>query len=161
MCRKVRSCFPRAFRIRSALNSQLSIASCAPATSALAAPMLPPTGRTSGPASSPPNRAGSLEMQTHQKCPPRPISLLAYALTRHRRAPALESTLTNSLDLKSPRIRASWPFRSPEVLWRSATAVTRLEYALTKNAPASHLESALAKTQDLNGDYALDTDVCL
>src|SRR5712692_792367 len=73
-------------RIRSTLNSQLSIANCAPAMSALANATLPRTGHTSGPASSAPNRAGPLEMQTHQECPPRRISPLEYALTKN--APA-------------------------------------------------------------------------
>jgi hypothetical protein len=85
-------------------------------------------------------RAGSLELQTHQECPPRRITPLECTDTRHRRAPALESTLTNSLDLNSPRITASWPFGSAEVLWRSATAVTPLECTDTKNGLVSSLE---------------------
>src|SRR5712692_8007015 len=93
-------------RIRSTLNSQLSIANCAPAMSALANATLPRTGHTSGPASSAPNRAGPLEMQTHQECPPRRISPLEYALTKNAPATPLEFTLTKSLDLKSFRFRS-------------------------------------------------------
>src|SRR6266852_1596465 len=63
-------------RTRSTLHSQLSIANCALAMSALAIPMLPRTARTFGPASFAPNRAGPLEMQTHQLCPPGQISAL-------------------------------------------------------------------------------------
>src|SRR5713101_3783754 len=92
-------------RIRSTLNSQLSIANCAPAISALANPMLPRTGRTSRPASSAPNRAGSLEMQTHQLCPLRQISPLEYALTKNALANLLESALTELLDFKLFRFR--------------------------------------------------------
>src|SRR5712692_2516121 len=45
-----------------------------------------------------------LETQTCEKCPPRQISPLQCALTRHRRAPAipLQSALTKSQDLNSP-----------------------------------------------------------
>src|SRR6266849_2728684 len=87
-------------RIRSTLHSQLSIVNCALAMSALANPMLPRTGHTSGPASSAPNRADRLEMQTHQLCPPGQINPLEYALTKNGFVNPLESALTNSLDLK-------------------------------------------------------------
>ncbi len=73
--------------------------------SALANPMLLRTGRTSRPASSAPNRAGSLEMQTHQLCPLRQISPLEYALTKNALANLLESALTELLDLKLFRFR--------------------------------------------------------
>ncbi len=48
------------------------------------------------------DRAGPLEMQTHEKCRPRRISSLEYALTKNVPATPLERTLTKSLDLKSP-----------------------------------------------------------
>src|SRR5713101_5242554 len=92
-------------RIRSTLNSQLLIANCALAMSALVNPMLPRTGRTSGPASSAPNRAGPLEMQTHQLCPLRQISPVEYALTKNGLVNPLESALTELLDLKLFRFR--------------------------------------------------------
>ncbi len=92
-------------RTRSTLHSQLSIANCALAMSALANPMLPRTGRTSGPASSAPNRAGPLEIQTHQLCPPGHISPLEYALTKNGLVNPLESALTEFLDLKLFRFR--------------------------------------------------------
>ncbi len=91
-----------------------------------------------------------LEMQTHhQECPPGQITPLECTDTRYRRAPALESTLTNSLDLKSPGIRASWPFRGAEVLWRSATAITPLECTLTKNGLITPLECTDTNSLDL------------
>ena len=87
--------------------------------------------------------AGSLEMQTHQECPPRWITRLECTLTNN----GLECPVANSLDLKSPGITASWPFRGPEVLWRSSKAVTPLEYALTRHrqGPVNPLESALTR----------------
>src|SRR5712692_31793 len=127
-------------RTRSTSNSQLSIANCASAMSALAHAMLPRTGPASGPASSAPHRAGPLEMQTRQECPSRRTSPLECTDARHRGAPASESTFTNSLDLKSPGIRASWPFGGAEVLCRSAKAVTCLDCTLTKNDLLSSLE---------------------
>ncbi len=84
--------------------------------------------------------AGSLEMQTHQECPPRRATPLECTDTRHRRAPVLESTLANSLDLNSPGIRASWPFKGADVLRRSSTPVAPLECTDTKNGLLSSLE---------------------
>src|SRR5713226_9543672 len=71
-----------------------------------ATPMFTLTDSASRPASSAPNRAGPLEMQTHQKCPPGRISPLEYALTKNAPATPLEFTLTKSLDLKSFRFRS-------------------------------------------------------
>src|SRR5712691_3265499 len=88
-------------------------------------------------------RAGSLEMQTHQECPPRWITSLECTLTKNGLGGSSECPITNSLDLKSPGIRASWPAGGAEVLWRSAMAVTPLECTDTKNAPATPLECAL------------------
>src|SRR5713226_1354321 len=65
-----------------------------------ATPMFTLTDSASRPASSAPNRAGPLEMQTHQKCPPGRISPLEYALTKNALVSPLELTLTKSLDLK-------------------------------------------------------------
>src|SRR5712691_4878444 len=84
--------------------------------------------------------ASSLEMRTHRECPPGRATPLQCTDTCHWRAPALESTLRNSLDLNSPRIKASWPFAGAEVLWRSATPVTALECTDTKNGLISPLE---------------------
>jgi len=72
-----------------------------------ATPMFTLTDSASRPEISALDRAGPLEIRTHRKCPPRGISLLEYALTRHRRAPAspLESALTRLLALKSLRFR--------------------------------------------------------
>ncbi len=114
MCRKVRSVRPRRgcgarqqlCRTRSTLNSQLLIANCAPAMSALASLMLPRTDRTSGPGSSAPNRAVPLEMQTHQECPPRRVTPLECTDTKNGLISPLECTDTNSLDLKSFRFRS-------------------------------------------------------
>jgi hypothetical protein len=93
--------------------------------------------------------AGSLEMQTHQECPPRRITRLECTLTNNDLAGSLECPLTNSLHLKSPGIRASWPFGGAEALWRPATPVSLLECALTKNALANLLEYALTELLDL------------
>jgi len=131
------------------LNSQLAIANCVSATSALAAPMLPRTGPASGPASSAPNRAGPLEMQTRQKCPPRRITPLECTLTNNGLVGSSECPVTNSLDLNSPGIRASWTFGSPEVLWRSSTPVTPLECTDTKNGLISPLECTDTNSLDL------------
>ena len=78
------------------------------AISTQATPMFMLTDSASRPEISALVRAGRLEMQTHQNCPPRRINPLEYALTRHRRAPAsyLESALTRLLALKSFRFRA-------------------------------------------------------
>src|SRR5712692_7651696 len=72
-----------------------------------AAPMFTLTDSASRSEISALDRAGPLEMQTHQEYPPRWITPLEYALTRHRRAPAsyLESALTKLLALKSFRFR--------------------------------------------------------
>ena len=94
--------------------------------------------------------AASLEMQTHQECPPRPITSLECTLTKNGFAGSLEWPVTNSLDLNSPGIRASWPLRGAEVLWRSSTAVTRLECTDTKNGLASSLECTDTNSLDLN-----------
>jgi len=141
-------CLPRACRGELAEGSEAEGSLHLP-MSALANPMLPRTGCTFRPASSAFNRAGSLRMQTHQEYPPGRATPLEYALTRQRRAPALESTLTNSLDFKSPGIRASWPFGGAEVLWRSATAITPLECTLTKSVLVSPLECTDTKSLDL------------
>src|SRR5713226_363 len=70
-----------------------------------ATPMFTLTDSASRPEVSALDRAGSLEMQTHQICPPRRLSPLEWIVTRHRRAPAslLESALTKLLALKSFR----------------------------------------------------------
>jgi len=47
------------------------------------------------------------KMQTHQECPPRRITPLECTLTKNGLVSPLEFTVTNSLDLKSPGIRAS------------------------------------------------------
>ncbi len=67
--------------------------------------------------------ADSLEMQTHHERPPRRITLLECTLTNNGFVDSLECLVTNSLDLKPPGIRASWPCGGPEVLWRSSTPV--------------------------------------
>src|SRR6266852_804366 len=95
------------------------------------------------------DRAGPLEMQTHQKCPPRRLTPLQCTLTNNGLVSSSECPVANSLDLKSPGIRASWPFGGAEVLWRSSTAVTRLECTLTKNGFASPLECTDTKSLDL------------
>ncbi len=78
-----------------------------------------------------------------------PVSSLECTDTRDRRAPALESTLTNSLDLNSLGIRASWPFGEAEVLWRSARAITPLECTLTESGLISPLECTDTNSLDL------------
>ncbi len=72
-----------------------------------ATPMFTLNDSASRPEISALDRAGRLEMQTHEKCPPRRLTPLEYALARHRRAPAspLESALTKLLALKSFRFR--------------------------------------------------------
>src|SRR5712692_9079730 len=91
-------------------NFRLSILHCellALTRSTQATPMFTLTDSASKPEISALDRAGRLEMQTHQKCRPRRLTPLEYALTRHRRAPAssLESALTTLLALKSFRFR--------------------------------------------------------
>src|SRR5712692_8564412 len=70
-----------------------------------ATPMFTLTDSASRPEISALQRAGRLEMQTHQICPPRRLSPLEWIVTRHRRAPAssFESALTKLLALKSFR----------------------------------------------------------
>src|SRR5712692_6375679 len=72
-----------------------------------AAPMFTLTDSASRPEISALDRAGPLEMQTHQECPPRWLSPLEWIITRHRRVPTspLESALTKLLALKSFRFR--------------------------------------------------------
>src|SRR5712692_7982332 len=91
-------------------NFRLSILHCellALTRSTQATPMFTLTDSASKPEISALDRAGRLEMQTHRKCPPRRLTPLEYALTRHRRVPAsyLESALTKLLALKSFRFR--------------------------------------------------------
>src|SRR5713101_8065647 len=91
---------------------------------------LPPRGAKTGPGLT--NRATSPLECTH---------------TKNDLVGSLECPVTNSLDLKSPGIRASWPFGSAEVLLRPATSVTSLECALTRHrqGPVNPLESALTR----------------
>src|SRR5713226_2897151 len=72
-----------------------------------ATPMFTRTGSASRPEISALQRAGRLERQTRQICPPRRVSPLEWIVTRHRRAPAssLESALTKLLALKFFRFR--------------------------------------------------------
>ncbi|SRR5712692_98716 len=105
-----------------------------------ATPMFTLTDSASRPEISALDRAGSLEMQTHEKCPPRRISPLECTLTNNGPVGSLECRVANSLDLKPPGISASWTIGGAEVLWRSATPVTPLECTDTKNAPVSPLE---------------------
>src|SRR5712692_5885435 len=91
-------------------NFALSILDCEPLAltrSTQATPMFTRTDSASRPEISALQRAGRLEMQTHQECPPRRLSPLEWIVTRHRRAPAssLESALTKLLALKSFRFR--------------------------------------------------------
>src|SRR5713226_9241194 len=95
------------------------------------------------------DRAGPLELQTHQEGPPRRLTRLECTLTNNGLVGSLECPVTNSLDLNSPGIRASRPFGGPEVRWRSATAVSRLECTDTKNASASPLECTDTNSLDL------------
>src|SRR5712691_421609 len=88
-------------------------------------------------------------MQTHQECPPRRITPLECTLTNNVLIGSPECPSTNSLDLNSPGIRASWTFGSAEVLWRSATAVTRLKCTDTKNGLLSSLECTDTNSLDL------------
>jgi len=64
-----------------------------------ATPMFTLTDSASRPEISALDRAGSLEMQTHQECPPRPLSPLEYALTKNAPASLLECALTKTKDL--------------------------------------------------------------
>jgi hypothetical protein len=133
-------------------NFAPSILDCefmAATVSAQATPMFTLTDSASWPEVSALGRAGRLELQTHQACPPRQISPLECALTDNGLGGSLECPVTNSLNLKSPGIRASWTFGAADLLWRSSTPVTPLEYALTKNRLVSPLEFTLAKSLDL------------
>src|SRR5712692_11129083 len=108
-----------------------------------ATPMFTLTDSASRPEISALDRARSLEMQTHQKCPPRPITPLECTLTRQQRrglACSLECPVENSLDLKSPGIKASWTFRTADLLWRSSASATPLECTDTNNGLLSSLE---------------------
>src|SRR5713226_3110854 len=67
-----------------------------------ATPMFTLTDSASRPEISALDRASPSEMQTHQECPPRPISALEYALTKNAPTTSLECALTISLDLKPP-----------------------------------------------------------
>src|SRR5713226_6096073 len=65
-----------------------------------ATPMFTLTDSASRPEISALDRAGLLEMQTHQECPPRWISPLECALTKNAPASPFKYALTKSLDLK-------------------------------------------------------------
>jgi len=71
-----------------------------------ATPMFTLTDSASRPEISALDRAGSLEMQTHQECPPRWISPLECTDTKNAPASPLECTDRNSLDLKSFRFHS-------------------------------------------------------
>src|SRR5712692_2389835 len=71
--------------------------------SEFANPMLRRTDHTSRPVNSAFNRAGPLEMQTHQKCPQRRISRLEYALTENRACKSFRIRTYSFIGLK-----ASW-----------------------------------------------------
>src|SRR5712692_7347911 len=105
-----------------------------------ATPMFTLTGSASRPEISPLDRAGRLEMQTRQECPPGWISSLECTLTNNGLLSSIECPVANSLDLKPPGIRASCTIGVPESLWRSATLVTPLECTDTKNGLVSSLE---------------------
>src|SRR5712692_11073254 len=128
----------------SGLSFRLSILDGGPLVltmSTHATPMFTLTDSASRPEISALDREGRLERQTHQECPPRRLTRLECTLTNNGLVGSSECPAKNSLDLNSPGIRASWPFRGAEVLWRSSTPVTPLECTDTKNAPASPLES--------------------
>jgi len=114
-----------------------------------ATPMFTLTDAASRPEISALDRAGRLEMQTHQECPPRRLTPLECTLTNNGLVGSLEGPFINSLDLNSPGIRASWPFGSAEVLWRSSTPVTPLECTDTKNGLLSPLECTDTNSLDL------------
>src|SRR5713226_7309101 len=69
-----------------------------------ATPMFTPIDSASRPEISALDRAGPLEIQTHQECPPRRLTTLEYALTKNACSSPLESALTIPLDLKPPGI---------------------------------------------------------
>src|SRR5712692_5857703 len=69
-----------------------------------AAPMFALTDSASRPEISALDRAGSLEMETHQECPPRRITPLEYALTKNAPASLLECALTKTKDLNTPEM---------------------------------------------------------
>ncbi len=79
----------------------------------------------------------------------RAVSPLECTLTNNRLVDSLECPVKNSLDLKCPGIRASWPFGGAEVLWRLATVVTPLECTLTKNGLVTPLECTDTNSLDL------------
>ncbi len=112
-------------------------------------PMFALTDSASRPEISPFDRAGPVEMQTHQKCPPKWISPLQCTLTKNSIVGSSECPVTNSLNLNSPAIRASWPFGRAEVLSRSSAALTPLECTDTKNGLISSLECTDTNSLDL------------
>ena len=86
-----------------AFNFQLSTLDCellVLTMSTHAAPMFTLTDSASRPKISALDRAGRLEMQTHQECPPRRLTRLECTLTKNGLLSSLECTDTNSLDLK-------------------------------------------------------------
>jgi len=105
-----------------------------------ATPMFPLTDSASRPEISALDRAGRLEMQTHQECPPEGITPLECTLTNNSLVGSLKCPVSSSLDLNSPGIKASWTFGGPEVLWCSSISTTPLECTDTKNGFVSSLE---------------------
>jgi len=67
-----------------------------------ATPIFTLTDSASRPEISALDRAGRLEMQTHQECPPRPISSLEYALTENRACKSFRIRTYNFIGLKAP-----------------------------------------------------------
>ncbi len=65
-------------------------------------PMFTLTDSASRPEIAALNRAGPLEMQTHQECPPRRISPLEYALTENRACKSFRIRTYNFIALKAP-----------------------------------------------------------
>src|SRR6266849_8769788 len=115
-----------------------------------ATPMFTPIDSASRPEISALDRAGRLEMQTHQKCPPRWITPLEYPLTRHRRAPAspLESALTKLVALKSFRFRTyiKHPGVPPCFLATLHAKTTMLEFTLRCLSSPSSLSASFPNT---------------
>ncbi len=66
-----------------------------------ATPMFTLTDSASRPEISALDRADPLEIQTHQKCPPRPISSLEYALTENRACKSFRIRTYNFIGLKA------------------------------------------------------------
>ena len=67
-----------------------------------ATPMFTLTDSAPRPEISALDRAGRLEMQTHQECPPRGISPLEYALTENRACKSFRIRTYNFIGLKAP-----------------------------------------------------------